>query len=374
MIRVYLATISLDAMAGGLEKNMILLSNYLADQDFEVHLVTFDGEGATAFYEIDDRVQWHKVGVGQPHAPISFRDRAKLIRRIRELFTTPAQTKNAPVVICYHHGILARFFLATVFTGTRIICSERNSLALYKYFSRPKWNLNFLLLSLVKKIVVQFADYIQDYPFWMRGRIGHIPNPVMPERQQATPGNPDTDGQFHILHVGRLSTQKQQHLLIEAFARIADKHPAWDLIIVGGGSLAHQLDARAKGTGLGERIQLVGKSKQVHEWMQRSHIFCLPSQWEGFPNALGEALAHGLPAVGFEACEGVNKLIIPDVNGLLAPGADDAEALAKALDALASDGELRTRLGKGAAGSIRRYQPEKIFTSWRQLLLSVAQT
>ena len=368
MQSVFLATISLDGMAGGLEKNILLLANYLAKKKFNVHLITFDTKLAEAFYDIGSNVAWHKVGLGKPHDPISFVDRIKVIMNTRMAIKRFTHDNKKPIIICFHHGILARFFLATLFVSAQIICSERNSLSLYNHIKKRKWNVNFALLSFVKKIVIQFPNYALDYPFWMQGRIVSIANPVASVSARATPNFSNSKGRFTILTVGRLSTQKQQDLLVLAFALLANKYPKWDLLIVGDGSMRLQLERLIRKQELNQRVLLVGKSTNVAALMQKSHIFCFPSQWEGFPNALGEAMANGLPSVGFKECEGVNRLIDSGVNGLLVPGKDNELFLAEALETLIKDDNLRLKMGREASNTTRQFKPQKVLSSWVELI------
>lgn len=347
-------------MAGGLEKNIVLLANHLARQGNQVCLVTFDNPGATSFYGLESSVQWHPVGRTQPHSPIGFWNRLGLISRIRSIL----KGMNRPIVVCFHHGILPRFYLAAALMRLRIICSERNSITLYKHIRQAKWSLGFIMLSLANNITVQFPSYVKDYPIWLRKRIKVIHNPVYKANVIAIPDKPDIEGRFKLLTVGRLCSQKNQTLLIDAFIRISSKHPKWDLHIVGDGGARDMLEAHINAGKLRNRIFLKGKQDNIPMQLASAHIFCLPSKWEGFPNALAEAMAHGLPCVGLSNCAGVRDLIIDKINGLLVTDAD----LAQALDSLMNSPKTRKAMGKSSVESVSRYRPENAFRRWDDLL------
>lgn len=85
MTSIVLGTISLNMMAGGLEKNIVLLANHLAACGNRVCLVTFDNPDAISFYPLAPSIEWYPVGRTRPHSPISFRDRLELISRIRDV-------------------------------------------------------------------------------------------------------------------------------------------------------------------------------------------------------------------------------------------------------------------------------------------------
>ena len=361
---VVLGTISLNDMAGGLEKNIVLLANYLAEKGLNVNLISFDFPDATSFYQIDPRVIWHKVGNSQPHAPISFYKRMVVIGRIRGILNE----LGASTVICFHHGILFRFLLASILIRTKYICSERNSLSLYKFIKQSKWSHNFLLLSFVNKITVQFSGYRDEYPFWLRKRIRVISNPVYPAKQLSNTQVPNENGRYILLTVGRLCAQKNQRDLIEAFASLSVQFMSWDLYIVGDGASYDYLKKIIVNHSLQGRVFLVGKSNDVSSWLIRSHIFCLPSQWEGFPNALAEAMACGLPSIGYISCAGVRDLIEHGVTGLLSKSGE----LAKSLEVLMSSDELRKKMGDAAVSAVARYAPDNTFKSWDKVLAEIS--
>jgi glycosyltransferase involved in cell wall biosynthesis len=362
-----LAAISLDRMAGGLERNISRLANFLAERGADVHLVTFDWETATSFYEIDHRVKWHKVANSPPHAPISFGNRLRLILNMRRIL----KETGASAIVCFHHGILFRFLMASLFYGIRVVSSERNSLTIYDHVRISKWNLNFIMMFLVDKITVQFPSYIQDYPLLLRKKAVAIPNPVLPADDIARPPIPGDNGRFRLLSVGRLCNQKNYASLITAFANLAPRFPEWDLAIVGNGEISAELGGMAADLGLQDRVHLPGAVTDVSQWYSTSHLFCLPSRWEGFPNALAEALAHGLPSVGYAGCAGVRDLIIDGKNGLLADGNGDAVNLEQALATLMGNAEIRAIMGTASVEGVKQYHPDNVFSLWETMLSEV---
>ena len=361
MRHIVLVTISLDNMAGGLEKNFILLANHFAQTGKEVHLITFDLPEASAYYELDSKVSWHRIARTQPHQKISFNQRLLLLSRFRKCL----KRLSDPIVICFHHGILARVFFASFGLRLAIICSERNSLGLYKHIVKSKkWSLSFLLLTLTKRITVQFASYLADYPFWLQRKIVVIPNPIFQSKSVSATKKMMVKGRCAVLHVGRLCDQKNQALLVHAFADISKENPLWDLYLVGEGGSRRKLESIISCRGLTGRVFLLGARDDVPDLLRRCNIFCMPSKWEGFPNALAEAMAHGLPCIGLKTTPGVNNLITDGESGILC----DEAGLAAALHQLMRTPELRSLLGKAASSSVVRYKPEESFFRWDQLL------
>lgn len=181
---------------------------------------------------------------------------------------------------------------------------------------------------------------------------------------------------YNVVTVGRLTKNiKRPHLLIEAFARVAEKYPNWNLELWGDKDRAayyKQLQATIKMNNLGGRVFLKGATKDVpNDVLKRADIFAFPSSAEGFGLALAEGMSAGLPAVGYNNCKGVNELIEDGVNGILCK--DGAQPLADALDRLMGDRELRVTMGKAAKLSMKQYAPELIWDKWEELINSVAQ-
>jgi glycosyltransferase involved in cell wall biosynthesis len=159
--------------------------------------------------------------------------------------------------------------------------------------------------------------------------------------------------------------------LIEAFARIASRFPDWDLDLVGDGEDRVTLEALAASVVPPGRIRFAGAQSDVNQYYRSAQLFCLPSRWEGFPNALAEAMSFGLPAVGLAGCAGVNNLIEDGRTGLLVPVAE-AGGLAEALALLMADPCSRVTMGAAARTAIANYVPAAVFDRWEELFKQAA--
>jgi glycosyltransferase involved in cell wall biosynthesis len=160
-----------------------------------------------------------------------------------------------------------------------------------------------------------------------------------------------------VLCVGTIGGRKAQPILAEAFARIANRHPQWQLELVGRAGHpedVQQIKATIARDGLQERIRMPGRlsDEETLRRMQRASIIAMPSLQEGLGLSLQEALFHGCVGLGTRA-GGIPELIEHEVNGLLVP-AGDVEALSAALDRLISEPGLLERLRLQSRPSILR--------------------
>jgi glycosyltransferase involved in cell wall biosynthesis len=174
-------------------------------------------------------------------------------------------------------------------------------------------------------------------------------------------------GRKQLMAMGRLSHEKGFDLLLQAFARLAPHHPDWDLTIWGEGALKEQLMQQRDDLALTDRVSIPGPTRSPREQLAASDIFVLSSRHEGFPNALCEAMASGLPAVSFDCKFGPGSIIRDNVDGLLVP-TGDVDALVTALDRLMSDEALRDRLGAEAVSIVDRYSLANVAAQWEALL------
>lgn len=181
---------------------------------------------------------------------------------------------------------------------------------------------------------------------------------------------------YRIGFLARLSkNHKQPHLLIEAFCKLADAFPNWELVLWGakeGDSFFKQMELMIATHRLQDRIRFAGTTNDVEGALASCDIFAFPSAYEGFGLSLGEAMSKGLPAVGFASCSAVNELIIDGYNGILCE--DGADSLAQGLKKLMSNQELRVEYGANADKSMKVYAPDRIWDEWETLLLSLVKS
>lgn len=158
--------------------------------------------------------------------------------------------------------------------------------------------------------------------------------------------------------------------MVDAFARLADRFSDWRLRIVGEGELREMLEAQVRELGLHIRIDLSGAIVGMDEGYRWAAIFAMPSLYESFGIATAEALAAGVPAIGFADCPGTNELIHDGINGILVSGADRTEALAQGLTRLMESQELRETLSRASPRSVEGFTISNVADQWEELLQS----
>lgn len=179
-----------------------------------------------------------------------------------------------------------------------------------------------------------------------RIRVTH--NPVDVDAIMQAAGEPVVPSRPYLVAVGRLVENKNFSMLINAFAAADTGH---DLVILGEGPLRASLENQSRKLGLSHRIHLPGFLANPYPVMRNAHAFVLSSNAEGFPNALAEAMALGVPVIATncrsgpsEILDGVAEQHIRDVNharhGMLVP-VDDPFAMARAISEI-SDPLTRT--------------------------------
>lgn len=175
-----------------------------------------------------------------------------------------------------------------------------------------------------------------------------------------------------IVYVARIKeTHKRQHLAVEAFGRIAYRHPDWSLEFWGAAKYTrynHKLLKAARKYNVADRVHLKGTTGSVLDLFKSVSFQVFASEYEGFGMSLTEGLACGCPAIGFKSAPAVNEIIVDGKNGLLV---DDLEGLVVAMERMMTDEVFRQKCSQEAPESVRRWRYEAIKDRWNLLLNEV---
>lgn len=358
---------------GGTERTAATLANYWARTGWGVTVVTLAAV-ADDFYVLDtavDRVALHLSGDsrGLVHAALQNGQRVaalrKAIRRHRpDIVLSMMSTPNV-LLACASRTL----------PNLRTIGSEH----CYPPHAPlgPIWSAlrrrAYGRLSAVVALTRECADWIGAHT--TATRVPVIPNPVLcplpDDAPRVDPHRLCAPERKVLLAVGRLASVKNYEMLLRAFARLAGRYPDWDLVMLGEGPQRLLLESRIRDADLSTRVFLPGIAGNVGSWYARADLYVMTSHSEGFPNALAEALAHGVPAVSVDCDTGPRDIIRHGVDGLLVRP-DDPTALAAALDRVMGDPALRRGFAARAGEARERFSIEKIAGMWTQLFMELA--
>lgn len=174
-----------------------------------------------------------------------------------------------------------------------------------------------------------------------------------------------------VVTCGRLEEQKNHRLLINAFELVLRKHPDTKLFIYGEGKLKGDLTELIINKGIENNVYLCGNSNNVPKILSEAEIFVLPSDYEGMPNALMEALASGVPCISTDCpCGGPKSLITDKINGRLI-SVNNEKQLVNTLNELLENKGIAEELGIEAHKRAFNFTPSKINETWHKYMESI---
>jgi glycosyltransferase involved in cell wall biosynthesis len=350
---------------GGAERVTVNLANYWARQGWSITIVT---PAATSLdvYTLDpaiERISLNLPDIGGTAAGKLMRAaiRARALRRV--LLSTKPDVALAVMDTSCPTLALGAWGLKNVV--------PMGWLHVHPPCDQPKLLLRLLLsiaygqLPAITALTRETADWLAANTF--ARRIETIPNPVQWPLPDAAPRK-EVDSicmpeRKLLLAAGRLAPQKGFDFLLDAFATLCERHPDWDLAIIGEGAERLRLEAQVSKLGLSARVFLPGWAGNMADWYKRADVYVMSSRYEGFPNTLAEAMAHGLPAVSYDCETGPRDIIRDETDGLLAPK-EDVSALAASLDRLMCDAAMRKRFGEAAQEVRDRFSLQRVAQMW----------
>lgn len=196
------------------------------------------------------------------------------------------------------------------------------------------------------------SDFARGLHF-QPSRIEVIQNGLESSWLRHEPGRAPSTDRFDIGYAARLQSGKGQHVLIEAFAKVAKAIPHARLLLAGEGSQREAYRESARSLGIQDRVVFLGRVREMQPFYDGLDVYACPSFSEGLPMSILEAMARGLPVVATQV-GGIPEIMADGVNGILVPPGNP-DAMAEALIALASDPERRGALGRAAQARIREH-------------------
>jgi glycosyltransferase involved in cell wall biosynthesis len=347
---------------GGAERTATSLANHWAERGVSVYMITLSGRDNRPFFPLDQGVQLIQLGIlGQSASMFdafnaNFR-RALVLRR-------SLQRAEPDVVIAFEDrtSILT---LVSAWGIAPVIAAERSNPVLRD--PGKVWReLRPFLYRAAAAVVVQTEGAARFFN-QTKIRVAIIPNPVYPIGIEAN----NLQRQCRsIVSVGRLVPSKGFDVLLNAFSKVAALHPDWTLCIWGEGPEKQSLRCLSAKLGINNRVEFAGVSPGPEYWTRSGEIFAFASRYEGFPNALAEAMAGGMATVSTSCQWGPDELISDGHNGFMVP-VDNSEELARCINRLIADPLLRKRLSIAAPEVVTRFAPHIIFQRWDELVSTI---
>lgn len=360
-----LALVIAQLECGGAERVLTRMANYWANAGFQVSIFTFASPEEKSFFPLDRSIKvigLNTSGVENAkgrslskvfHCVFNFRKEIKLL---------------SPDVIISFIDITNVFtILFSIGLKVPVIVSERTDPA--------QWKIG-RILSLVRRLCYPWAGKVVVQTERARSYFGArqsrtcvvIPNPI--EAVKIEKRCHDGSRPCRIVSFGRLVNHKGFDILIKAFSEVSNEYPNWNVHIFGDGPERSNLLALISDKGLSDRVFLEGRTDNVNHQMAHADLFVLPSLFEGFPNALCEAMAAGLPVVSFDCPSGPREIIRNGIDGLLVSPIHVA-SLRESLRVILYDEGMRKRLAEAAPQILTRFGIEAVMRQWTNLIMEV---
>jgi glycosyltransferase involved in cell wall biosynthesis len=345
---------------GGAEKVLVTLANEWIARGWDVHVITIAASRRDE-HVLDPRAHRLALGVASVSSNVfsAQRSNAKRLWGLRQAVLGV----QPDVVISFIDTVNITTVMALLGTGLPVVIAERCDprqvplAASWRLLRRATYPFASMLVIQTEELR-SWAGRLVD-----RQRVRVIPNPLPP--QPEVPSAPVEAGRRRALAIGRLTHQKGFDLLLNAFATIASIHRNWDLVILGEGPDRHLLEAQSERMGLADRVRFLGKVESPQPWLRSADMFVLPSRFEGFPNALIEAMGAGIASVSFRCPTGPAVIIRDGVDGVLVEP-QNVDALARAMSVLMADDEKRRELGLRASSVLERFSVNRVISAWEE--------
>lgn len=360
-----LTLISSHLGCGGAERIISILANGWSEQGHDVTLVSlYPFDAGTPFFPLHRAIRHRPLGLATGSSgPLEAV--AANLGRLRGLRSEIVRSEPQ-AVISFSGRTNIRVLLASLGLGIPVVICERTDPGHFEM--SWQWRLlRGLTYPLADAVCCQTPAALRWLGSLVRGRSYVVPNPVVvpaADRSRTASGLP---AGRRLVAMGRLHPVKQFDLLIDVFGGISRSFPDWHLLVLGDGPMRRELAGQIDRLHLGRQVHLLGLVRDPFPILRAGDLFVMTSSREGFPGALCEAMACGMPAVSFDCPSGPACIIRDGVDGVLVPP-NDGVSLSVALRRLMTDDAVRERLRARAPEILDRYSLEKFLSAWSRIL------
>lgn len=358
--------------SGGMERIVIDKINYLVRQDnYEVALAYYGTNKDFPFFPIDERVKLYPMGgyklgnsLLEKFAYFLYLPRivGRLIDEVKPDIIVNANTILVSWLLPYIRRDIPKIVeLHFSYIGMKIISEEmygKNWLKKEFNYRLRKWG-----YPKYDRCVLLTDDDLRDWHFKNAIVIPNFTN-IKPQ------GYNLLEKRRTVVNVGRLSSQKNQKVLVKAWSIVHERFPDWDLEIWGNGELHDELTRQISDLGLDEKVRLMGVSHHIEEVYRYASFFVLSSSYEGQPLVMIEALQSSLPCVCF-AVNGVRGTIRNGENGYIIEEMT-ADALADGILKMMEHKEEIPVMAQRAKESAKDFEKEQIMKRWVDLFEEIS--
>lgn len=357
---------------GGPARIINLWCNYFSKKQYELEIVS--NIDAPVFYDFDHSVKYSILGIDE------FQQKSKL-RTLFKIYFFLKNRKNEVLIFNkgYYIGylfILKQFgildnslnLVYVVHGGTsdfKIIYNNLTTYMIHKTFKHIIVNyddyddFNKIISKSSKRIVID--KLIKDNFNYVKPKITCLLNPSTFKSSKTLSYDEKV-----VIAIGRLDYVKGFDLLIDAWSIIANQFSDWSLRIVGSGKEENKLRKKIKELDLESNIEMIPSSSDVQDLLINSSVYVMSSREEGLPMVVIEAMECGLPIVAFKSI-GATLLVNENENGYLSEIAD-VKDLARNLEKLMLDKNLRKKNGFNSKKMAEQYHIENVASPWNHIL------
>jgi glycosyltransferase involved in cell wall biosynthesis len=338
---------------GGAERNLSRVASELSVVGHDVHLILFEKR---IDYPLHDGVRIIDLDIA--------RYKNKLVKLIMLYLLVVKHIWSIRPYYAIAFTRLSSQFIAI--TGYPRIIARYDTYPFF--FKKRKWISSLLIFNLpnVRKVICPSRDlrqHLERY-FVRKSKLKVVYNPVAEMKPEVM--DTDQKPENYFILVGRLRTQKQFNIAIEAFAA-ARCNADYRLVILGEGPEEQRLRQLTASVGMNDKIFFSGFIADPYPMMRKARGLILSSNKEGFPNVVVESLSLGVPVLAADCLTGPAEIVENGVNGFLFP-VGDVEQLAALMDRMAYDDALYFGLKSHSKDSVKKFSQDIVFRQWLEVL------